>query len=103
MLFNVTMIPIGSGDNLTEPIALVVRRIADSGLPYQLTGTSTLIEGEWREVMPLLESCVEELAQQSPRVYASITIDHHPGKTGRIREAVQNVEEALGRDVRTEP
>jgi uncharacterized protein YqgV (UPF0045/DUF77 family) len=36
-------------------------------------------------------------------VYASITIDHHPGKTDRIREAVQNVEEALGREVRTEP
>lgn len=103
MLFNVTMIPIGSGDNLTEPIAAVVRRIADSGLAYQLTGTATLVEGEWDEVMPLLRECVEELAQRSPRVYASITVDHHPGKTGRIQEAVRNVEEALGREIRTEP
>ncbi len=103
MLFNFTIIPIGADDELTEPVAAAVRRIADSGLAYQLTSTSTVVEGEWNQVMPVLESCIHELAGQYPRVYASITVDHHPGRTNRIREAVRNVEQALDKDLRTEP
>ncbi len=103
MLFNFIIIPIGTDDELTEPVAAAVRRIAESGLPYQLTSTSTVVEGEWNEVMPVLGACINELAEQHPRVYASITIDHHPGRTNRIREAVRNIEQALNQDVRTTP
>ncbi len=103
MLFSFTIIPIGSGDELTDPVALTVRRIAESGLPYQLTSTTTIVEGEWGEVMPVLEACIRELEERHPRVYANITVDHQRGKTNRIREAVRNVEQALDQNVRTNP
>jgi uncharacterized protein YqgV (UPF0045/DUF77 family) len=103
MLFNFIIIPVGADDELTEPVAAAVRRIAESGLPYQLTSTATVVEGEWNQVMPVLEACVNEMAEQYPRVYASITLDHHPGRTNRIREAVRNVQQALDQEVRTTP
>jgi uncharacterized protein (TIGR00106 family) len=100
MLFGLSVLPVGSGDDsLVEPVADVVGEIARSGLPYQVNGMSTVIEGEWDEVMPVIRAAEQNLRREHDRVFMVITIDDHAGARDRIRKSVSDVERVLGRDV----
>lgn len=99
MLFTFTVIPASGGDEIVEPVSRAVEAIAESGLDYQVTGSCTLVEGTWDEVMPVFEECVHELTEEFDRAYASITVDHHRGESGRLRSSVDAVEETLDRPV----
>lgn len=103
MLFSFTVFPLGAGDDLSEPVSVAIRNIADSGLDYQVTGSCTLIEGTWNEVMPVLEHCVHELTERHPRVYADISVDFHRGSSDRLKGSVADVERLLDRSLRSSP
>ncbi len=103
MLFSFTVFPIGAGADVAGPVSEAVGLIADSGLAYQVTGASTLIEGRWTDVMPVIERCMHELTEKHDRVYASITVDYHAGETGRLKASVEAVEQALQRKVKAAP
>ncbi|MBA4159443.1 MAG: thiamine-binding protein [Gemmatimonadetes bacterium] len=103
MLFTFTIFPIGSGDDLVEPVARAVEKIAAQGLRHQVTGSATLVEGEWDAVMPVLEACFKELTDRHSRVYAQITVDHHEGSDDRIRGAVAAIQANTSATVRTSP
>jgi uncharacterized protein YqgV (UPF0045/DUF77 family) len=95
MLFSVTVLPISGGDTIADPVADVVQRIEDAGLPYEVNGTSTVIEAEWDDVMPLLRAAESELQRRYKRVFMLITIDDHVGGTGRLRGAVADIDEQV--------
>lgn len=103
MLFSITVFPIGSGEDIAGPVSDVIARIADSGLPYQVTGSSTLVEGKWSEVVPIIEKCVHDLTEEHERVYADIAVDFHGGAGGRLKSSVETVERALDRKLQTQP
>ena len=100
MLFSVSVTPVGEGDELTEPVSRVVDAIDRAGLEYRVNGMNTVIEGDWSEVMPVLEEAHRGLRDSHGRVRTSITVDDHPGSEGRLEGAVRDVEEELGRSVR---
>jgi len=101
MLVELSMIPIGSGESLREPVAKVLDIIDRSGLPYQLTAMGTLIEGDWDEVMGLISACHQALRQSHRRVLTTIKIDDLEGAQGRLKAKVHSVESALGRTLKT--
>ena len=103
MLFSITVFPIGSGEDISAPVSDVIAKIADSGLPYQVTGSSTLVEGKWTEVMPIIEKCVHDLTKEHSRVYANIDIDFHGGAGGRLKTSVEAVEQELDRELQKRP
>lgn len=96
MLFSFTVFPVGEDADVAGPVSEAVELIEESGLEYQVTGTSTLVEGTWDRVMPVLEECLHRLTEEHERVYADITVDFHEGREGRIRGSVEEVEEELG-------
>ena len=51
MLAQVTITPVGTGEELKEMIAKAVAIIEKSELDYQLTSMGTIIEGDWDEIM----------------------------------------------------
>ncbi|MBC8009143.1 MAG: thiamine-binding protein, partial [Burkholderiales bacterium] len=55
MLADLVIIPIGHGARTSETLAGVLKIIKDSGLAYQLTPTSTCLEGTWEEVMAVVK------------------------------------------------
>lgn len=99
MLFSLSMFPIGSGDSLAAPVAEVVDEIDRAGLPYQVTGADTVIEGEWEEVVPVIRRAEERLREKHDRVYMVLTVDDHKGVRNRLEAAVADVEDRLGRSV----
>jgi uncharacterized protein (TIGR00106 family) len=97
MLVELSILPLGAGAQVKVPVAKVVDMIDKSGLPYHLTATSTIVEGEWDEVMPLVKQCLDDVRRSAPRVVATIKIDDEGGAKGQLEANVQAVEELIGR------
>lgn len=97
MLFSLSMFPIGSGDSIADPVAMVVDEIDNAGLDYEVTGADTVIEGEWDEVMPVIARARERLREEHDRVFMVLTVDDHAGSTDRLQGAVEDVQKRLGR------
>lgn len=99
MLFDITMFPIGSGDNLSHPVAEVVDEIGHAGLDYQVSAMSTIVEGAWDDVIPVVRRAFDRMTEMHDRVYLAITVDEHQEGTSRLQGAVQDVDRELGRKV----
>ncbi len=100
MLAEFSIAPIGAGEHLSEPVAEMLKIVDASGLPYELHAMGTIIEGEWTEVMRVIEQCYRLMIERYPRVSVTIKIDDARGRTGRLRGKVESVERLLGKSLR---
>jgi uncharacterized protein YqgV (UPF0045/DUF77 family) len=99
VLFNLTMFPIGAGDALAGSVAQVIAEIDQAGLPYEVNGAATVIEGDWDRAMPAIHRAFSRLRAANDRVYMVLTADDHGGVRDRMHEAVDDVERELGHAV----
>ena len=76
-------------------VARAVRIIRDSGLPYKLGPMSTAVEGEWEEVMAVVENCFKELRRDCGRIYMTLQMDYRAGAMNRIEGKIRSVEAKL--------
>jgi uncharacterized protein (TIGR00106 family) len=100
MLAEFTIIPIGVGESLSRYVADLVKIVEKSGLDYRLTPMSTVVEGEWDEVMSLIALCHKRTRESANRVITSITIDDRAGKKDRLIGKIESVEKVLGKGVK---
>jgi uncharacterized protein (TIGR00106 family) len=96
MLFSLTMFPVGAGRSVCAPVAEVIDEIDRAGLPYHVTGMETVIEGDWNDVMPLVERAEQKMRAKYGRVFMALRIDDRAG-ADRLHASVADVERALGR------
>lgn len=100
MLFQVTMFPTDKhGASVSAEVAQVIDIIDKSGLPYQLTAMATLIEGDWDEVMKVINKARLRLRKKHSRIYIIITIDDRKGAKNRLTGKIKSVENRLKREV----
>lgn len=103
MLIELSITPLGGDTHTSDELAEVLRLVDESGLPYQLTPTATVIEGEWDAVMPLVKRCHERAREMSAHVVTTIKIEDEEGATGKLTSNIASVEEKIGRKLgRTE-
>ncbi len=101
MIFQLTMFPTDKRtDSVSADVAKVISIIDKSGLPYRLGPMSTSIEGDWDEVMGVINKARLMLHRTHSRVYISITIDDRKGAKNRLSGKIQSIERQLGREVR---
>ena len=98
MLAAFSITPLGAGESVGELVADAVRIVRESGLPNETNAMFTNIEGEWDEVMTVIQRCVQAVAARSPRVSVVIKIDHRPGVTDALHSKVDTIEQELGGD-----
>jgi uncharacterized protein (TIGR00106 family) len=101
MLVELSIMPLGGDKHVSGELAKALELIDGSGLPYQLTASATLIEGEWDEVMPLIRHCHERVRRMSPHVVTHIKIEDDEGERGKLTSNVTSVEEKLGRPLKS--
>lgn len=99
MLVEFSIVPVGTGESLSDKIANIVRTVESSGLPYRLNPMGTVIEGNWEEVMSIIRKCHDQVLDESPRVVTTIKIDDRPGKKEMITGKISSVERKLGKKV----
>jgi uncharacterized protein (TIGR00106 family) len=92
MLFELSIIPIGSGSHVSGELAAVLKEIESSGLPYRLTPSGTCIEGDWEEVLALVKKCHDVVRGQSSHVMTSLRIEDDADDQGRGSKLIRNIE-----------
>ena len=95
MLASFSVIPVGSGEELKEHVADVVRLIAASGLDYRLGPMETSVEGDPDRIWDLVRKCHERMRSRADRVLTHIVIDDRKGASGRLTGKVADVENLL--------
>lgn len=80
---------------VSAAVAEAVAIVRASGLPNETNAMFTSIEGQWKEVMAVIEACVDRLAESAPRVSLVIKADIRPGHTGQLSAKVDRVEAKL--------
>lgn len=100
VLLEMSIVPMGSGESVSQYVALCVDLVDQSGLAYEVHSMGTIVEGELPQVLDLLKQCIEKVAESSNRVTCSAKFDFRRGQSGRISSKVDRVEQQLGRAVR---
>ena len=87
--------PLDKGVSLSPYVARVIKLIQESGLPYELGPMGTCVEGEWSQVMQLVDQCFQELQKDSDRVYLGLKADYRKGPSGRLEGKVESIKAKL--------
>lgn len=101
VLLEFSIAPVGQGESVSAHVARVLDLIDRSGVAYQLTPMGTILEGEWPEVIGVVNQCFELLQAEFPRVALHMKVDYRAGPAGRLRSKTARVEERLGRKLAT--
>lgn len=99
VLLEMSIVPMGVGDSVSQYVAECVNLVDQSGLQYELHSMGTIVEGELPEVLALMRQCIEQMATHSDRVTCAAKLDYRRGESGRLRSKVSSVEQKLGRTV----
>lgn len=95
VLIHFSIFPTDKGTSVSPYVAKAVRIIKKSGLPYKIGPMSTAVEGEWSEVMAVVEDCFKELRKECSRIYMTLQMDYREGAVNRIEGKIRSVEEKL--------
>jgi uncharacterized protein YqgV (UPF0045/DUF77 family) len=66
-----------------------------SGLPNETNAMFTMVEGEWDEVMPVVQRAVDAVAANSKRVSLVLRADIRRGVTDALHRKVASIERRL--------
>ena len=97
-IVQLSIFPIDRGEHLSAYVARAVRIIKESGLPYHLGAMGTTIEGEWAEVMGVVDRCFEELKKDCGRIILNLKADYKKDSEKRMAAKVASVEEKMAGD-----
>lgn len=98
MLVELSIIPLGQGTHLSDQLAEIVKVIDASALPYQVTATGTIIEGDWEEVIDLVKRCHDTARRTSPHVFTTLRIEDEEGAIDKLRRNVTVIQTKVGHD-----
>ena len=90
-----SIFPLDKGESLSPYVARALKLIEDSGLPYELNPMGTCVEGEWSDVMALVDRCFQALEKDCNRINLSLKADYRSGPAGRMKNKVVSVREKL--------
>ncbi len=100
MLLELSVIPLGRGRSISEDIAELLKIIDASGLDYRLTATGTIVEGNWDQLMDVAKRCHLEMRKRTERVVTFLKVDDYGDHAGRLKAAVESVEQKAGKRLR---
>lgn len=96
MLADLAIIPIGHSPHTSPILADVLKTIKESGLAYQLTPTSTCIEGTWDEIVAIAKRCHEIARTEAPHVVTTLRFEDDETGEHKLKSNLDSVEEKAG-------
>jgi len=91
-----TVVPIGTGVELSKYVAACQRVLEETGLHYELHANGTNLEGEWEQVMGAIKRCHETLHGMGvPRLSTVIMIGTRIDKKQNMDDKVLSVKAKL--------
>lgn len=84
-----------TGSSFSPYVARIHNVLKESGLPHSLGPMGTTLEGEWDEVMRVIDACYKELEQDCDRIYLNIKADSRKGREDGMSSKVASVREKM--------
>ncbi|WP_243362231.1 MTH1187 family thiamine-binding protein [Fundidesulfovibrio terrae] len=92
VIAELSIFPLGVQGSLAPYVAKAVHLIRESGLPHHLGPMGTCVEGEWDEVMAVVDQCFKALAVDQERVYMTLKVDWRAGRENGLHSKTASVE-----------
>jgi uncharacterized protein YqgV (UPF0045/DUF77 family) len=86
---------VGDSESQIDPVTAVVQHFADAGVDYEVNGMSTVVEGDWSAIMPILGDAARQLRTRHDRVLWTIAIDDHGDAASRLHDSVVEVQQRI--------
>jgi len=100
-LMEFSLIPLDKGASFSQYVAGTLSIVAESGLDYRLNPMSTVVEGDWDELLDLLTRCFKALEKESDRISLQAKFDFRKGVSGALESKIKSVEDKAGRLFKT--
>ena len=100
VLLEFSMTPLDKGESVSEYVSQSLKIIDESGVDYRLNPMGTVLEGEWDEVMGVVQQCYDKMSADCRRITCSIKIDYRKGPKGRLDSKIASIESKLGKSVK---
>ncbi len=100
-LMELSIVPLGKGESVSQYVARCLDLIDASGLSYRLASMGTVVEGDLPQLLDLLKHCFAALQADCDRVTCTVKFDYRRGTESRLETKLQSVERQLGRKLRT--
>lgn len=95
VIIDFAIFPMDKGESLSPYVARAIKIINESGLPHTLHPMGSCIEGEWEEVMAVVNRCFQELKKDCNRINVNFKADYRQGAPGRMDRKIESVKKKL--------
>lgn len=93
VIVDFSIYPMDKGaESLSPYVAQALNIIKESGLDYKLGPMGTAIEGEWDEVMKVIDACYRVLEKDSDRVFLNLKADSRKGRKNGLSAKIDSVQ-----------
>lgn len=96
MTADLTILPVGGGAHLGTMLADVLKEIRRQGVVYQLTGTTTCLEGSWEQITAVARAGHEIGRKHAPHVVTMLRIEDDIEGSNELRSSIAAVEKIAG-------
>lgn len=96
MTADLTILPVGGGAHLGTLLADVLKEIRRQGVVYQLTGTTTCLEGSWEQITTVARACHEIGRHHAPHVVTMLRIEDDIEGSNELQASIAAVEKLAG-------
>jgi uncharacterized protein YqgV (UPF0045/DUF77 family) len=96
MLAELRVTPIESNYDFSRLLAGVLQVVHESGVSYQVTAMSTVMEGPLSLILDIVRRCHEEARKHVDRVLIELVLDDRAGHAGELAMSPEHLREAAG-------
>jgi len=100
-LMEFSIFPLDKGISVSKYVARVLDIVDKSEIDYKLNPMGTVLEGEWEDLLGLLDKCFRALEADSDRIILQIKVDYRKGDANRLSSKLKSVEQKVGRALKT--
>jgi uncharacterized protein (TIGR00106 family) len=96
VICELVMVTYDIGPSLSPFVARVIKEIRkDTKVKHILTPMGSVLEGEWKDVMALINDLFQKFSPDYERLGITLKIDYRKNKQNRIEGKIKSVEEKL--------
>lgn len=103
MTADLTILPVGGGAHLGTLLADVLKEIRRQGVVYQLTGTTTCLEGSWEQITNVARACHEISRKHAPHIVTMLRIEDDVEGSNNLQAGIEAVEQLAGEKFNSRP
>lgn len=103
MTADLTILPVGGNAHLAAVLADVLKAVRRQGITYQLTGTTTCLEGTWEQIAQTARVCHETARAHAPHVVTLLRIEDDIEGGNDLQSSIQAVKDLADENFNSRP